>query len=155
MSQTIVCSTHIKSNLYRAVFQHFSHIFVYPLQMLSYCYGHVYYKEHTSSLCLSTEADALVFISGDVSCRFDTRISLGGMHLVFERCCSSSSAHVGSGDPAGAAPGAGQRLWSHARRSFCELLRYDINEDHVTSQAFHTCASCILWCYYIFRHSYK
>ncbi len=67
MSQTIVCSCHIKSNLYRAVFQHFSHIFVYPLQMLSYCYGHVYYKEHMSSLCLSTEADALLLFL--VMCR--------------------------------------------------------------------------------------
>ncbi len=108
--------------------------------MLSYCYGHMYYKEHMNSLCLSIE----VFIYVDVSCRFDACISVGRMHLVFERCCSSSSAHVGSGDPAGAAPGAGQRLWSHARRSFCELLRYDINKDHVTSQTLHTCASCML-----------
>lgn len=79
-------------------------------------------------MCLSIQADAQVFISGNLSFRFDACISVGGMHLVFERCRPASPAHLGSGDPAGSAPGTGERLWSHARRSFCQLFRYDINK---------------------------
>jgi len=69
-----------------------------------------------------------VFINGNLSCRFDTCVSVGGMHLVFERRCPASPAHLGSGDPAGSAPGTGERLWSHARRGFCQLFWYDINK---------------------------